>query len=151
MGGVQDGILNPASNRRTIYSFLDRSEPPGVFRTFDHPSPNATAPARFETIVPQQALFLMNSPFIIHQSKFLGSKIGEQIGESTETKIQRFYRDLFQREPVDEEMQIGLEFITSMEDSVTSVATHSQQSDDEKICRFSILHTTQSCEKHLPS
>ena len=100
MGGVQDDILNPASNRRTIYSFLDRSEPPGVFRTFDHPSPNATAPASFETIVPQQALFLMNSPFIIHQSKFLGSKIGEQIGESTETKIitKRFKQPSFKLE-----------------------------------------------------
>ena len=126
MGGVQDDILNPTSNRRTIYSFLDRSEPPGVFRTFDHPSPNATAPARFETIVPQQALFLMNSPFIIHQAKFLGSKIGERIDESVEAKIQTFYRDLFQREPIDEEMQIGLEFIKSMEDSAPSVTTHSQ-------------------------
>ena len=50
--------------RRTVYGFIDRQNLPGVFRTFDFASPDATSPQRLATTVPQQALFLMNSPFV---------------------------------------------------------------------------------------
>ena len=115
MGGVAQDIIDPASNRRTVYSFFDRSEPPGVFRTFDHPSPNATAPARFETIVPQQALFFMNSPFTIRQARSLADRIGQEAGDNVESRINRFYRVVFQREGTKEEIQTGVEFIADAE------------------------------------
>ena len=35
-----------------------------VYRTFDFASPDASSPRRLVTTVPQQALFLMNSPFV---------------------------------------------------------------------------------------
>ena len=49
---------------RTVYGFIDRQNLPGIFRTFDFASPDATSPQRFVTTVPQQALFMMNSPFV---------------------------------------------------------------------------------------
>src|SRR6185436_5914373 len=48
--------------RRSVYGFVDRGDVTEVLNTFDFPSPEAPAGKRYETTVPQQALFLMNSP-----------------------------------------------------------------------------------------
>ena len=66
--------LGAGVRRRTLYTFVDRLHVPGLFRTFDFPSPDATSPARDATLVPQQALFLMNSPFVLHQARALTAR-----------------------------------------------------------------------------
>ena len=48
--------------RRSVYGFVDRGDPDEVLNTFDFASPDTPMGKRYETIVPQQALFLMNSP-----------------------------------------------------------------------------------------
>jgi len=130
MGGVQEDIMDPSANRRTVYSFLDRSEPPGVFRTFDHPSPNVTAPARFETIVPQQALFFMNSPFAIRQAKLLAERVENQAGDDPESQVRDYYRIVYQREASEEEIQTGVEFISDFEASESSASGGAQTGPD---------------------
>ncbi|MEM9364704.1 MAG: PSD1 and planctomycete cytochrome C domain-containing protein [Planctomycetota bacterium] len=50
------------SPRRTLYAYIDRQNLPGLFRTFDFASPDMHSPGRSYTTVPQQSLFLMNSP-----------------------------------------------------------------------------------------
>ena len=62
----------PFSARRTVYGFIDRQNLPGLFRTFDFASPDTSTPQRHTTTVPQQALFLMNSPFVVEQAKAPG-------------------------------------------------------------------------------
>ncbi len=57
--------LSLAANRRTLYSYVDRLNVPGLFRTFDFPSPDATSPQRENTTIAPQALFLMNHPFVM--------------------------------------------------------------------------------------
>ena len=47
---------------------------PGFFRVFDFASPDQTAERRPQTTVPQQALFAMNSPFVIEQAKALAAR-----------------------------------------------------------------------------
>ena len=64
----------PFSSRRTLYGFIDRQNLDGVYRTFDFAVPDATSPRRFVTTVPQQALFLMNSPFLHEQARRLSSR-----------------------------------------------------------------------------
>jgi hypothetical protein len=76
------GRLDPASGgrpvpladspRRTVYAFIDRQNLDGVLRTFDFASPDTSSPRRHSTIVPQQALFLMNSPFAAEQARAPG-------------------------------------------------------------------------------
>jgi hypothetical protein len=63
-GHAVDITTQPFTARRTIYGFVERQNLPGLFRTFDFASPDATSPQRFSTTVPQQALFMMNSPFV---------------------------------------------------------------------------------------
>ncbi len=123
MGGVQQDILDATSNRRTVYSYFDRTEPPGVFHNFDHPSPDATSPRRFETIVPQQALFLMNNPFAINQAKFLADRISQEAGDDARSRIRQYYRVVFQRDPTMEEIDAATAFIARSEASGGLVAT----------------------------
>src|SRR5712672_3432201 len=66
-GRPVDLIAEPFTTRRTIYGTVERQNLPGLFRTFDFASPDTTSPQRFSTTVPQQALFLMNSPFVVQQ------------------------------------------------------------------------------------
>ena len=71
-GPVRRRSNRPAfSSRRTLYGFIDRQNLDGVYRTFDFAVPDATSPRRFVTTVPQQALFLMNSPFLHEQARRL--------------------------------------------------------------------------------
>ena len=63
-GPAVDLLKEPFVPRRTVYGFIDRQNLPGLFRTFDFASPDTHAPQRYATTVPQQALFLMNSPFV---------------------------------------------------------------------------------------
>ncbi len=136
MGGVQEDIANPESNRRTVYSYFDRTDPPGIFRTFDHPSPNATSPGRFETVVPQQALFLMNSGFAIRQARSFAERVATEAGDDAEARIRRSYRLAFQRDATEGEVQTGLDFITSTEGNVAPIAPSVQNtsgdSEDEE-------------------
>src|SRR5690606_25695080 len=67
-------LFEENSPRRTIYGFVNRNDLPGVWRSFDFPSPDASIAERPETTVPQQALFAMNSPFAIGQAKSLAAR-----------------------------------------------------------------------------
>jgi len=51
-------------------------KPRRTLRTFDFAVPDASSPRRFVTTVPQQALFLMNSPFLHEQTRVLTARSG---------------------------------------------------------------------------
>src|SRR5438270_4275279 len=85
-------ILAPDATRRTIYGFVDRLNLPGLFRTFDFPSPDATSPQRTATTVAPQALFLMNNPFAIVMSRKLLERPEIINAKEPERRMERLYR-----------------------------------------------------------
>jgi hypothetical protein len=101
----------PFPSRRTVYGFVERQNLPGVFRTFDFASPDTTSPQRFMTTVPQQALFLLNSPFVVQQAKQLVERPDVKTVTSEDQRIQRLYEILYQRKPDADEVQLGKKFI----------------------------------------
>ena len=75
MGGPSVSLTDaPFSTRRSVYGFIERQNLPAFFRTFDFANPNTHTPERPQTTAPQQALFLMNSPFAIEQASFLAAR-----------------------------------------------------------------------------
>lgn len=98
----------PFSRRRTIYGFIDRQNLPGMFRSFDFASPDTHSPQRFTTTVPQQALFLLNSPFVVEQAKHLA---GRADTGPPEQRIRQLHRLLYGRDPTSEEKALGLRFL----------------------------------------
>jgi hypothetical protein len=102
---------NPESTRRTVYGIVDRQDLLDAFVNFDFANPDMVNGVRHETSVPQQALFLMNSPVVIEQAKKL---VGEEqflACTNSETKIEFLYSRIYQRQPKPEEVQLGLDFI----------------------------------------
>ena len=101
----------PFPPRRTVYGFVERQNLPGLFRTFDFASPDTTSPQRFSTTVPQQALFLMNSPFIVQQARSLSERPEVRSCQSDEARIQEIYRVAFNRRADEDEVKIAKEFL----------------------------------------
>jgi hypothetical protein len=122
LGGRPVAIVEPPfSNRRTLYGFIDRQNLDGLYRTFDFAVPDATSPRRFVTTVPQQALFLMNSPFMHDQSRQLvGSTFRSPVALTTAAtssqdlrlqEVRQLYRRALSREPSQEELALAANFL----------------------------------------
>lgn len=99
------------SPRRTIYGFIDRQNLPGLFRTFDFASPDTTSPQRFETTVPQQALFLLNSPFMLAQTRAILNRPEVRGVDEPPLKIQALHKILYARAADPDEIQLGDSFV----------------------------------------
>ncbi len=110
----------PYSRRRTVYGFIDRQNLQGLYRTFDFASPDTTSPQRYSTTVPQQALFMMNSPFVQEQARHL-VKRGEVAGKNEPTeRVQALYRLVYGRLPEPEELRMGIDYVQAGSTSVSS-------------------------------
>ena len=110
-GGRSVHIANkPDARCRTVYGFVNRQNLPNLFRTFDFAGPDTTCPQRFTTTVPQQALYLLNSPFIEAQAKRLGARSGVTSADDEE-RIRVIYRLAYQREPSAEELALAKGFV----------------------------------------
>jgi hypothetical protein len=94
--------------RRTVYSFIDRQNLPGVFRAFDFANPDTHSPQRFQTTVPQQALFLLNSPFLHEQARHLARRVGDVPAES---RVAALHRLAFGRPPTADDAALAAEFL----------------------------------------
>lgn len=102
-GGPAVPLLSaPYSHRRSVYGLVDRLNLPGLLRTFDFPSPDATSPQRAETTVAPQALFLMNHPFVLEQCRALARRT-RAAGEP-EAQVAALFRLLYARPPTPSEL-----------------------------------------------
>ena len=99
------------STRRTIYGFVDRYDLDPTFRTFDFPSPDISAPMRPTTTVPQQALFLMNSPFLLDQANALANRPELPTIDRVDDRINRLHLELFGRPAEPREVEAGRKFL----------------------------------------
>jgi hypothetical protein len=101
----------PYARRRTVYGFIDRQNLPGLFRTFDFASPDATTPKRHATTVPQQALFLMNGPFAQAQARLFAARKDVKDQPDDAARIQRMYWVAYGRPAEQAEVTLGLTFL----------------------------------------
>ncbi len=100
-----DAASNPP--RRTIYGFIDRQNMDGDYRSFDFAVPDATNPKRFVTTVPQQALFLMNSPFVQSQAR----RLADEAGKGGTDPLTAVYERILGRAPDDRERALVQTFL----------------------------------------
>jgi mono/diheme cytochrome c family protein len=114
LGGLPVDILaEPFSTRRTLYAYIERQNLPGLFRTFDFANPDTSNQGRFETTVPPQALFLMNSPFVQQQAKELSSRGEVRSAGTRGAEIDALYRVVLQRTPTRFELAMAERYLAS--------------------------------------
>ncbi|HEV7403847.1 MAG TPA: PSD1 and planctomycete cytochrome C domain-containing protein [Chthoniobacteraceae bacterium] len=104
------------SPRRTLYSIVSRNgdkfQSDDFLRLFDFPSARATSAERHTSIVPQQFLFMMNSPFMAKRAESLAKRLQADAPDAA-GRIARAYRLLFDREPTADEARLGSGFLQS--------------------------------------
>ena len=131
IGGILDTNLygrpvdlrqNPNSTRRTIYDFIDRANIPDTLINFDFATPDMTSGIRHQTMVPQQALFLMNSPLVIDLARRLVAMPAFLALDDDEARLKFLYERIYQRNPDSEEVQLGIVFVnqTPLRDESTN-------------------------------
>ncbi|MEO6033684.1 MAG: DUF1553 domain-containing protein, partial [Verrucomicrobiota bacterium] len=101
----------PYSNRRTVYGYIDRRNLPEIYNQFDFANPDITSGKRYETTVPQQALFMMNSPLVVEQARSLVEQSAFKSLHSGEARIKFLYERIFQREPTATEVKLAMGFV----------------------------------------
>jgi len=105
---------HPESTRRTVYDFVDRANIDDVLINFDFATPDMVTGVRHQTTVPQQALFLMNSPIVINLARRLVA-MPEFVETADDTnRLEFLYERIYQRPPSPEETELGLEFVSQV-------------------------------------
>ena len=101
----------PYSKRRSIYGYINRFNLDPTLRVFDFANPMQSQGTRVESIVAPQALFTMNSPFVIDQAIALTEQplFGE--AKSDEQRAAALFQLTLQREPHQLETARVLRFI----------------------------------------
>ena len=110
---TKGGSLRPQGNystRRTLYGYIDRANVAEVLNHFDFAPPEMPNGKRYQTIVPQQALFLMNNALVIEQARKIVERSDFKGVDDDEQRIAFLYRLLYQRSPTAQEIQLGQGF-----------------------------------------
>ncbi|MEQ1859554.1 MAG: PSD1 and planctomycete cytochrome C domain-containing protein [Chthoniobacteraceae bacterium] len=124
----------PYSYRRSVYGYVDRGNLPELMQNFDFSDPDMPNSKRTTTVVPQQALFLMNSSMAVDISRKIAARPEIVKATSTDEKVRWMYRIMFQRMPSAQEMSIARSFIQEVEGTpavadVQPVASASEKSE----------------------
>ena len=98
----------PFTGRRSVYGYIDRQDLPSVFRFFDFANPDISTGQRFETSVPQQALFLLNSDFLKGLAEALARSTPIQSVAAGPGRVAALFRQVLLREPTAEEAEAAL-------------------------------------------
>jgi hypothetical protein len=124
MAGMLDRTMNgpavniteePYSFRRSVYGYIDRANMPDLLMQFDMSNPDQPNTKRTSTIVPQQALFLMNSPFVANIVQRIVARPeviqAVSVERSTDAGINAIFRIVLQRLPTPVERQLATRFL----------------------------------------
>jgi hypothetical protein len=117
MGGPASELDAATNCRRTLYGKVGRDEQNDMLRLYDFPPPTSHSPARDRTTTPLQQLFVLNSDFVEARARSIVSELlRSSANEPTKDVIKRTYQRLFQRNPSEDELQVGERFLTTIRD-----------------------------------
>src|SRR5207249_3367685 len=95
----------------TVYAKISRHDLNQLLRLFDFPDANITSERRNETTVPQQQLFVLNSPFVVDAAKALAARVQQESGDD-EARVQRAFSLAYGRPALDEELRLATGFLS---------------------------------------
>jgi hypothetical protein len=105
--------LNPETvKRRTVYLPLRRSNLPSLLNLFDFGDATTVNGKRALTNVAPQALFMMNSEFVLERAKNLASGVLKQTQLSDRQRVDELYLQVLDRRPAAEEADKAFTFMT---------------------------------------
>ncbi len=113
-GGKKNPALSKESTYRSIYLGIVRGRPlPDSLSEFDVANPNIVVAQREETTVPAQALYLMNSPFVLDQAKATAAKFLDKKSLNDTERIDQMYRTMFARPATSAEVERAKKYLAA--------------------------------------
>jgi hypothetical protein len=106
--------VNPAiynSNRRSIYLPVVRSALYEVFTAFDFADPSTLSGQRDQTTIAPQALFMMNSAFVLDRARTLATGLIERSDLDRPEKIERLYELAYSRSATEHDIQRATDYL----------------------------------------
>jgi hypothetical protein len=114
LGGASVELSDGKNLRRTVYSKISRHALDSLLRLFDFPDANITSDKRTETTVPQQQLFVLNSPFMIQQARAFAARIhANPTVTDTRERIDYAFQLAFGRRAAVEEVRLLAGYLES--------------------------------------
>ncbi len=118
MGGPGERLDRPDSDgeysdRRSVYGLVDRANLPNMLGAFDFANPDISTGQRNNTIVPQQALFMMNSPLVIEQARNTVQRGDLKSLPTDAERVKMLYRLIYSRPPTDTELKLALFYLAT--------------------------------------
>jgi Protein of unknown function (DUF1549)/Protein of unknown function (DUF1553)/Planctomycete cytochrome C len=101
----------PATWRRSIYSYWKRGMKYPMFDVHDQPDPNVSSEKRNITTVPTQALTLLNNDFVLLQARHLAERVIREAGNVPSAQVKTMYRIALSRNPTGRELDDNLSFL----------------------------------------
>ena len=118
-----------ASQYRSAYLPIIRSEIPAILGVFDFADPDLVTGRRAVTNVPAQALLLLNSPFVMDQAENAASRVQASAGVSfsddeneVRTLVTKVYETVLSRPPTAIEFAQAVEFLSAASGTQVQVA-----------------------------
>ena len=109
-GGPSPELSDPANVRRTVHARVSRLKLNDLLMQFDYPDANVHAEKRSGTNTATQKLFMLNSPFMIEQSKAFAARLAKEAPDDA-ARVKLAFRLLFAREPDADELSMAAEFL----------------------------------------
>ena len=101
------------SMRRSVYVPVFRNTLLDIFEVFDFPDPNISSGKRATTTRPTQALFLLNSPFMIDRSLKSAESLLKLEGLDEPRRIEQAYLRILSRPPDKKELSLAADYLKS--------------------------------------
>jgi hypothetical protein len=108
--GGQGGISTDQNVRRSIYLPVIRNDLPPLFEVFDFADPDVCTGKRNATIVPTQALYLMNSTFVQDQARHAAARLLRE-ADSDKDRVRMVFCLALGRSPAPAEYEAVLAFL----------------------------------------
>lgn len=89
-------------------------DPPRFLVGFNLPDLKLPTGKRDVTNVPNQALILMNDPFVMAQAEEWSTRLIQQPADTVETRIQRMFQRGYGREPDQQELHRWIELVQEL-------------------------------------
>lgn len=102
--GGRGELLTDTNRRRAVYGFTDRFRIPALLRNFDVANPDSSIARRTETVIPLQALYLMNSPFSQGCAKGVLERPAITSSPDLEKRLTVLFRIVLARDPTADEI-----------------------------------------------
>ncbi len=126
------------SPRRSVYLPVIRNALFDMFQAFDFGDPSAPHALRASTTVAPQALYVMNSPFILQESKSFAKLLESSATNETE-RIKQGYVRAFARPPSLIETKRALNYLNRYQAQLTSIEKDSKKQRQmawESLCQI---------------